>query len=44
MLLSLLTCCRFFCLDTYPLAFFAIYLKSLGKFTIAQINTYVFPG
>ncbi|KAF3009078.1 hypothetical protein E8E14_008180 [Neopestalotiopsis sp. 37M] len=28
----------FFCLDTYSLLFFAIYLKSLGTYTVQQIN------
>lgn len=29
----------FFCMDTYPLAFFAIYVKSLKKYSISQVNT-----
>ncbi|KAH8203493.1 hypothetical protein TruAng_002364 [Truncatella angustata] len=28
----------FFCLDTYALSFFAIYLKSLGTYTVQQVN------
>lgn len=28
----------FFCLDTLALSYFAIYLKTLGTYTVQQIN------
>lgn len=31
----------FFCLDTYPLAFFAIYLKALKTYSVSKVNVSV---